>query len=144
MPESTSYLLHKLVFDLDRSADRLLRSHFGISYRRALFLFTLQPHGTITQHELATALGYSDPAISTMLKGLVLDGYVQTALSPEHGRKRLVSLTPKGSDLVAQGRQMLDDKFNELMTQAGVDLKHYTELTQRVSQALVGPRSPNE
>jgi len=39
---------------------------------------------------------------------------------------------------------MLDDKFNELMTQAGVDLKHYTELTQRVSQALVGPRSPNE
>ncbi|SMB84164.1 MarR family winged helix-turn-helix transcriptional regulator [Deinococcus hopiensis] len=144
MTESASYLLHRLVFELDRAADRLLRSHFGISYSRALFLFMLQHHGTVTQHELATALGYSDPAISTMLKGLIQDGYVQVVPSPEHARKRLVSLTPQGSHFVAQGRKLLDGKFDELMTQAGVDLQHYADLTQRLNQALVGQRSPDE
>ncbi|MFC4453518.1 MarR family winged helix-turn-helix transcriptional regulator [Deinococcus sonorensis] len=144
MPESTSYLLHRLVAELDRAADRLLRAHFGISYSRALFLFALHEHGTVTQHELATALGYSDPAISTMVQSLIRDGHVETARSPEHGRKRLVTLTPQGRAFVAQGRHLLDDRFNDLVLQAGVDLQHYRALTQQLFQALTGQRSPHE
>jgi DNA-binding MarR family transcriptional regulator len=134
---SPAYLLGKFMFELDRAADKLLQAHLGISYKRALFLTVLQHCGTVTQHELAVALGYSDPAVSTMLVELVKDGYVQTVPSPEHGRKRLVTITPKGSELVAKGRQLLDSHFDQLMVLADVDAQHYHELTERLYQALM-------
>src|SRR6266566_7170036 len=115
MDGSPAYLLHKLVFALDRAADNLLRTHLGISYKRALFLVVLQQCGTVTQHALAVALGYSDPAVSTMLLELAKAGYITTTKSPAHGRKRLVSITPQGSAVVAQARSLLDMHFEQLM-----------------------------
>jgi DNA-binding MarR family transcriptional regulator len=132
-----AYLLHKLVFALDRVADQLLRTNLGISYKRALFLVVLQDHGTITQHELAVALGYSDPAISSMLLELAKDGYITTTKSPEHGRKRLVTITPRGSELITKGKHLLGSHFDQLMQSAGVDSQHYYELTEQVYQAIM-------
>lgn len=137
LDNSPAYLLHKLVFELDRAADQLLRAHIGISYKRLLFLAILQECGTVTQHALAVALGYSDPAVSTMLLELVKDGYLYTAKSPEHQRKRLVTITPKGSEVVANGRHLLDSRFEKLMQAAGVDADHYRELTEHLYHSLV-------
>jgi DNA-binding MarR family transcriptional regulator len=136
MDTSLGYLLGKFMFEIDRAADQLLQEHTGISYRRFLFLTVLQYRGTVTQHELAVALGYSDPAVSAMLVELAREGYIQTAPSPEHGRKRLVTITPKGSEVVAQGRQLLDEHFDQLMVIADVDAQHYRELTERLHDAL--------
>jgi DNA-binding MarR family transcriptional regulator len=135
--ESSAYLLHKLVFELDRGADSLLRTQMGISYKRAVFLLVLEQCGTVTQHALAVALGYSDPSVSTMLVELAKEGYLRTAVSPEHARKRLVSITAKGSEVVAQGRQLLDERFDQLMESAGVDAQHYRDLNEQVYLALV-------
>lgn len=137
MDTSLTYLVGRLMFEIDRAADQLLQEHVGISYRRFLFLTVLQYRGTVTQHELAVALGYSDPAVSTMLVELVKDGQVQTAPSPEHGRKRLVTITPKGSEVVAKGRQLLDAHFDQLLVIAGIDAQHYRDLTERLHQALI-------
>jgi DNA-binding MarR family transcriptional regulator len=135
--ESSAYLLHKLVFELDRGADSLLRTQMGISYKRAVFLLVLEQCGTVTQHELAAALGYSDPSVSTMLVELAKEGYLQIAVSPEHARKRLVSITAKGSEAVAHGRQMLDAHFDQLMQASGVDAQHYRDLTEQVYLTLM-------
>ena len=137
MDESHAYLLYKLVLELDRAADRLLRTHFGISYKRALFLFMLQQCGTVTQHELAVALGYSDPAVSMMLLELAKGGYIVTTPSETHRRKRLVTITPKGSEAVSKGIQMLNSHYEKLMEAADVDAQHYRELTERLYQTLV-------
>jgi DNA-binding MarR family transcriptional regulator len=134
---SLSYLLGKLMFDLDRAADQLLRTQVGVSYKRFLFLTVLRQCGMVSQHELAVALGYSDPAVSTMLVELAKDGYVQTTKSKTHGRKRLVTITPKGSEVVAQGRQLLDAHFDQLMVIADIDAQHLRELTERLRQALM-------
>ena len=136
LDHSPAYALHKLVFDLDRAADSLLRKRFNISYKRALFLLVLKHHGTVTQHELAVALGYSDPAVSGMLVELERSGYLTTAPSPEHGRKRLVTISPAGSALVKAGRRLLDSRFAELMESAGVDAERYQQMTERLHQAL--------
>jgi DNA-binding MarR family transcriptional regulator len=134
--DSPAYALHKLVFDLDRAADSLLRKRFNISYKRALFLLVLKHHGTLTQHELAVALGYSDPAVSSMLTELEKSGYLTAAPSPEHGRKRLVTITRTGSELVRTGKRMLDSHFAELMASAGVDAEQYQQMTEQLQQAL--------
>src|SRR5258708_16123140 len=102
MDNSLAYLLGKLMFEIDRAADQLLQTQVGISYRRFLFLTVLQQCGTVTQHELAVALGYSDPAVSTMLVELAKDGHIQTTKSPEHARNRLVTITPKETEVSAQ------------------------------------------
>jgi DNA-binding MarR family transcriptional regulator len=125
------------MFEIDRAADQLLQTHVGISYNRFLFLTVLQHTGTVTQHELAVALGYSDPAVSTMLVELARDSYIQTAPSPEHGRKRLVTITPKGSKVVARGRRVLDLHFEQLLLIAGIDAQHLRELIERLHQALI-------
>src|SRR5258706_11590869 len=125
------------MFEIDRAADQLLQTHVSISYRRFLFLTVLQHCGTVTQHELAVALGYSDPAVSTMLVELAKDGYVQTTKSTTHGRKRLVTITPQGNELVAQARQVLDAHFDQLLGIAGVDAQQLRELTERLHQALM-------
>jgi DNA-binding MarR family transcriptional regulator len=137
MNNSLAYLVGKLMFEIDRAADQLLQTHLGISYKRVLFLIVLQHCGTVTQHELAVALGYSDPAVSMMLVELAKDGYIQTTKSPQHGRKRLVTITPQGSEVVAKARQLLDSHFDQLMVIAGVDAQHYRELTERLHQALI-------
>ena len=133
---SPAYALHKLVFDLDRAADGLLRKRLNIPYKRALFLLVLKHHGTITQHELAVALGYSDPAVSGMLIELEKAGYLTTAPSPQHGRKRLVSITAAGSTLVKTGKRILDSRFADLLESAGVDGVQYQQMTERLQQAL--------
>ena len=134
---SLAYLIGKLMFEMDRAADQLLQIQVSISYSRFLFLTVLQHSGTVTQHELAVALGYSDPAVSTMLVELSKDGYIRTTPSPEHGRKRLVTITPKGNEVVAQGRQLLDSHFDQLMLIADIDAQHFRELTERLHQALI-------
>src|SRR5947199_10781467 len=136
MDTPLAYLLGKLMFEIDRAADQLLQTHVGISYRRFLFLTVLQHCGTVSQHELAIALGYSDPAVSTMLVELAKDGSIQTTKSPEHGRKRLVAITPKGNEVVAKGRQLLDTHFDQLLVIAGIDAQNYRELTERLSQSV--------
>src|SRR5215472_9954323 len=125
------------MFELDRAADRLLQTQVGISYRRFLFLTVLQHCGTVTQHELAVALGYSDPAVSTMLVELAKDGYVEITKSETHGRKRLVAITPRGNEVVARGRQLLDAHFDQLMARAGVDAQQLREITGRLYRALM-------
>ena len=134
---SAAYLLGKLVFALDRASDRLLQAQVGISYKRFLFLTVLQHCGTVTQHELAVALGYSDPAVSTMLVELAKDGYLQTTPSKEHGRKRLVSITAHGNEVVAQGRRVLDARFDQLTVMAGVDTQYLHDTAERLYQALM-------
>ena len=136
LDNSPSYLLGRFMFELDRVADHLLQTQVGISYRRFLFLTVLQHSGTVTQHELAVALGYSDPAVSMMLVELARDGYLQTSQSPEHGRKRLVTIMPKGNEVVSRGRQLLDAHFDQLLAQASVDGQLLREITERLHQAL--------
>lgn len=134
---SPAYLLGRLMFALDRASDRLLQAHVGISYKRFLFLTVLHHCGTVTQHELAVALGYSDPAVSTMLVELAKDGYLQTTPNPAHGRKRLVTMTMHGSEVVAQGRHVLDVHFDQLTTIADVDPHHLRDLAERLYDALM-------
>jgi len=109
----------------------------GISANRFLFLTVLQHSGTVTQHELALALGYSDPAVSTMLVELAKEGYLQTAPSETHGRKRMVSITARGSEVVVRGRHVLDTHFDQLMDIAGVDDHQLRDIAERLYRALM-------
>lgn len=139
-PESTSFLLGRLVTQLEREGEQILRVETGISYKRAVFLFVLRFLGTVTQHHLAEALGYSDPAVSMMLRELVKEGFVTTAPDPEHGRKQLVTLTPEGQEIAIRARHVLDAHFDELVQLAEVDDQQLRSITTKLIMAIAEKR----
>lgn len=137
MNDKPEYLLHRLVMEMDRVADKILSENFGMSYKRCRFLAVLQHSGTLTQHDLAVILGHSDPAVSNMLAELSKEGYVTIQIDPTHARKRLVSLTPKGDEITKIGTALLNAHFNTVMIKAKVDAVQYAELTKKLYEALV-------
>ncbi len=62
---------------------------------------------------------------------------ISRAKSPERGRNLLVAIMPKGNEIVAQGRQLLDSHFDQLMAIADIDAQHFHELTERLHRALI-------
>ena len=136
MDRSTAHLLHSLVYAMDQAADAILRDKFGLSYKRARFLLVLKQLGTVSQHELATTLGYSDPSVSVMLGELEKTGYVAVVPSTTHGRKRLVSLTSVGYGLVTEGEHLLDAHFDKLIADSGIDITSYTRQTKKLYEAV--------
>jgi DNA-binding MarR family transcriptional regulator len=125
---------------LDRSAEQIMQSQLGISYRRCLFLVVIQEDGPMTQHELAVCLGYTDPAVSAMLVELIKDELVVISTSATHKRKRMVTLSPRGSEVVTAARAILDHYFARLLDAAGVDGEHYGQLTERIYRTLGAKR----
>jgi DNA-binding MarR family transcriptional regulator len=134
--DSVADSLHKLVHTMDRTADKILQKQFGITYKRAYFLLTLQHLGAVSQHRLATALGYSDASVSTMLSELVKAGYVIIEPSPTHGRKKLVSLTPLGDNLVTEGRSLLGAHFNNILKDQHISIHEYQAQTEKLYLAV--------
>src|SRR4051812_41085394 len=133
---SPSHRLHKMVAYLDKTAGRLVQSKFGISYNRTLFLVILQSEEPLTQHGLATALGYSDAAVSLMVTELIASGYVDISIDSKYGRKRIVKLTPDGSSLATKIRTYLDSEFETLLTKAGVDIVEYDKLNEKIYKCI--------
>jgi DNA-binding MarR family transcriptional regulator len=140
MDISLAYTLHKLVFSMDRAADKVLKEEFGISYQRAYFLFTVWQLETASQQEIATALGYSAASVSTMVAELTKAGHIAIRSDPVHGRKRLVSLTAEGRKHVEKGNRLLDAKLSRVIASAGIDEHEYLRLTQTLYDAIITPR----
>ena len=121
LPQTTPYLLHRLVHALDRVADTRLQATIGVSYRRFMFLAVLAHQEAPTQHELAIAQGVSDAAVSLMTAELEKAGLVEVTPSPVHGRKRTVMLTRAGARVVARGDTELRQAFSEIVASSRID-----------------------
>lgn len=138
---SPEFLLHKLVIELDKIADEILHKECNLSYKRYYFLLTLQYNGELTQHQLARALGYSDPAVSTMLQILAKEKYVVITPSQDHRRKRLVTLSAKGEKTTRRASNVLHNYFNSFMKKSGVDTRHYAALTSQLLSTIERSRN---
>jgi DNA-binding MarR family transcriptional regulator len=134
---SVGYLLQRLGIAMDRAADGILREHLALSFSRFYCLTVLAHFDGTTQHGFANALGYSDPSVSRMVLELQRDDLVAVRRSTEHGRKRLVSLTAHGRELVARGSALLEQHLAELLAVSDVDAEAYAEMTERLLTALL-------
>jgi DNA-binding MarR family transcriptional regulator len=149
VPDTSSLAVHELVVALDRAADVLLASRYAISHPRFMVLRALRIGGTATQHALGGRLGITDAAVSRMLPGLTAAGLLTVADDPDHGRRRLVTLTDRGEKLARDCELALDAAFTGAATDAGVDVEKFVHsaraLTERVRASMkLGPASHGE
>lgn len=141
MPGDLSFELHALTAHLDRSADRILRSECGLSYRRFRTLLsvdrlTVDSRGASTQRAVASALGVSEPSASRMTGVLVTAGLLEAHPDPDGGNRRRLRLTPAGKDIVERCRTILEDRFASLVQRCGVSYAEYARDTRRLLAAL--------
>ncbi len=140
MNSSNSFKIHRLAIEMDKVADNVLRAELNISYSRFYFLLTLQQDKYHTQHMLAEALGYSDPAVSKMVVELSKDGHVTVVHDPSHGRRRLVSITKKGEEMAKRAMAVLDACFSQVATSVRVDEDTYGNETELLIEAMIQKR----
>jgi DNA-binding MarR family transcriptional regulator len=131
-----AHALHALVSRLDRSADRILRAEFDLTYPRFLTLITLRRIAPATQSELATAMGLSEPAVSRMVAGLRAAGLVDVGIVRGAGNRRQLSLTPSGRAAIGKAADRLEEAFRSLAHAAGVGPEDVTALTGRLLAAF--------
>ena len=135
MPNSLTFELHQLTARLDRAADGLLRRQAGVSYPRFLALFAVR-EGTSSQRELAGWLGQTEPSTSRMVGVLTGEGLLEVVTVARSGNRRALRLTEAGAELVDRCGQLLEGRFEELVTRSGVSYKAYQRHTRRLLAQL--------
>jgi DNA-binding MarR family transcriptional regulator len=134
--DDLSFDLHALVAKLDRSADRILRTEIGVSYRRFLLLFMVRDLGGTTQRALADRLNVSEPSVSRMTSVLREAGMLDADPDPAGGNRRQLALTPRGDELVDRCRALLSDRFKVLVELSGISVGAYARDTKRLLAVL--------
>jgi DNA-binding MarR family transcriptional regulator len=129
MERNLSFNLHVLTARLDRVADRILRAEHNVSYQHFLALTVVGELGASTQRALAECLGVTEPSVSRMAGVLAAEGLLDVQPDPAGGRRRRLSLTDQGKQLVASVQQGFEERMARLVAHSGVPYDEYTEHT---------------
>jgi DNA-binding MarR family transcriptional regulator len=125
--ERITVTLHHLVASLDTFAEHFLQAHHGVSFSTFHFLAAVADVEPVDITSLAQCLGVSKAAVSKRVPALVAEGWITTSADPRHGRKVLVSLTPRAAELVRDAGGALEAEFTAVFADSrlaadGVDV----------------------
>ncbi|MEV6412993.1 MarR family transcriptional regulator [Kribbella sp. NPDC051718] len=136
MDDGLADLLHRVVFLLGEAARQRGDGPGDLTYSQLRLLGTLEDIQPATQHRLAQALLVSDPAVSRALGPLEAAGLVQVTQDPDHGRRRLVTITEAGRKAFHDGGKPLYDQLRTYLQQAGFPYDRYLADTAKLAQLL--------
>ncbi|MGV1759746.1 MarR family winged helix-turn-helix transcriptional regulator [Rhizobium sp. A22-96] len=96
----------------------------GVSIQSAQypFLAAIDGNGPLTIGELAQAVGITQPGATRTISQLLELGYVDMQASAEDQRRRLISLTPKGQDIVAYSKQSVWPRIEQAVAELCGDM----------------------
>ncbi len=112
--------LHELVYAMDAYADRELGRRFGVDRNLFAFLAPLAG-GPMDETRLAESLNLTRAAVSKRAPRLERDGWLSASVDPGHGRRVVLSLTPRGRQLIRAAGGELDGQFARLLEDAVID-----------------------
>jgi len=136
-----TFTLNHLVGELNKSADRILREEFGLTYSQFLFLVHLHSEGTVSSSVLAKSMGVSRAAVSKRISWFTSRGLVRSGHTPSDNRVLTLALTSQGKMLVAQMSDHLEQRFRERFDSfEGVDLDELNHILLSVLDHLQEPQ----
>ncbi|WP_308467608.1 MarR family winged helix-turn-helix transcriptional regulator [Rathayibacter soli] len=130
--------LHRLVRELARAGDRILRDEVGLSYSRTLVLLAIDSEGAMSQQALANWLGSTAPAVTGLLRELTADGFVSVRPDERNRRRNTVGLTAEGQRVIRLARGRLDERFRDLLRLAGVEEAPLQQSLTRIEAVMQG------
>ncbi|RAJ82231.1 DNA-binding MarR family transcriptional regulator [Chitinophaga dinghuensis] len=95
--------LQRLADQLRKDGQLIYKAH-GIEFEPKWFpvIYTLHQKGQLSVMEIATEIGYTHPSTISLLKELEKQKLIRSKKDKQDERKRLLSLTEKGEELILQ------------------------------------------
>ncbi len=121
---------------LDASADKILQTTHGVTYRRFLAMLALRDLGATSQRALAERLDVSEPSASRMSAVLAAAGLVLVEPDPAGGNRRRLTLTAPSRTLARACAETLEGRLSALVERAGVPYATYARHTRELVHAL--------
>lgn len=134
--------------DLALLVDRLMRSiHFGLQERAPDFdreavgpgggivLMSLADTGRIALGELTRRVARDKSQMTRLIRSLEAKGLIEREASPDDGRVSLVSLTPKGTEIVGELQRTVAEVIDEILEPLSKDERQsLKDLLMRVAR----------
>lgn len=89
-------------------------SPLGLSSAKAMFLFCLYDHGSMSQVNICHELDMDKSTVAKMLMRLEKDGFVTKSVNPDDVRSYQVMLTDKAAALVPQAKEVHQKWLDEI------------------------------
>nr|WP_042179104.1 MarR family transcriptional regulator [Kibdelosporangium sp. MJ126-NF4]CEL13633.1 transcriptional regulatory protein [Kibdelosporangium sp. MJ126-NF4]CTQ99319.1 transcriptional regulatory protein [Kibdelosporangium sp. MJ126-NF4] len=115
------FLLQRAAHQLRVAADRRCVSAAGITTAQLGALFAVQEQPSITQQELAQALGQRESAITAMVARLVDAGLVSKRVHPRQYRAIMLDLTAAGRAVLTKVRPVIEEFNDQMRAAIGAD-----------------------
>ena len=143
MTEPTTFLLHRVVSELDAYADTVLRQDYGVTFATFNFLASASTLPGLDVTALARCAGMSKAAASKRLPALVRDGMLTASPDPHHGRRLRIDLTPRALALVEHATERLEREFAAMLaSRPGLDESVLRVQLDGLAQALEALPAP--
>lgn len=113
------YLLHHLAALMDHQSDVVLQERFGIGFSQYKVLMILSQRQGIRQCQIADNLGQTEASISRQIKLMLSRGLVQSRKSEQSKREHRITLTGKGSRLIAVATDALNSYHGPVYARLG-------------------------
>lgn len=127
-----TFAVHRLAAELDRQADRILRTRLELAYADFLHLVHIAG-GAASMSELAGRMGVTRAAVSKRIPDLEARGLVRV----EHrGRDRALHLTPAGGRLVRRAGDLLEGEFRRAFPGGDAGLDRLGARLDRMTEQL--------
>ena len=117
--------LHKAVFAMDRSVDRLLAERFDLTFSQFFILRVLEKRPGTTQRVIASARGLTEAAVSRSIDVLLSKKFVARKVNPTNRREHMLVLTKDGTKLELRARRAALGKIKSA-------LKEFTESERKI------------
>lgn len=98
----------------------------------------------MSQVGLAQSLGYTAPAVSSLLKEVRLAGLVTVSECSTNRRTHEVFLTEVGNELEANISETLKTRFDDVLRSASVNEEELSEMLARIEAVLRGEKGPDD
>jgi DNA-binding MarR family transcriptional regulator len=128
--------LRRLSAAIDADAARVYAAE-GIAFEQRWFgvINQLALNGQMSVSSLADALGISHPSVSEARQSLEKAGLIKSAQDPADSRRRVLTLSPAGAELICQLRSVWD-VFDQIARQLDDEAGGIAQALDRLEQAL--------
>jgi len=103
-----TYNLHKVVFLMDKLADKVLAEKLAVSFSQFKVLMAID-HKTVCQKEIADYWDTTEAAVSRQIEILVNEKLISRKEDSENRRKNILMITKRGGEILEKGYKVLDD-----------------------------------
>ncbi len=128
--QQLGHLLHKVVFLIDRTADRALQKEVGISLSQFLVLLSVDKQSglVLSQQAIANHLGIHKAAVSRHVDALVKKYWLVRDQHPKSHREYQLRLTNEGERILRQAQGIMRETMS----------KHYLAAGQQKAEVVLG------